>query len=425
MRKFRYTAVNAEKKKYYGVFYAENESELRGELSKQNLFLISFKPLSDKTPNLFFSFCGKISSAETALFCRQFSVMLKSGISIPECLAQLKLQPFSGYMKKIIFMVEDDVKIGMLLSEAMRKRKKAFSDFFVGMIHVGEMSGGLEKAFNELADYYERETALNKKITDAFAYPVVLAILTAAVALLFLLFIIPAFQKTITAMPGVTLNALTRTVFALSDGLRTYGLGILAVLAAAFLVLFIFFGTKKGKYVKDTFAYRFGFARKVHKNVAASRFAKAASMLLSGGMNAADALETVKNVLGNRYAAKRFALAAEDVRRGASMSFALSAYGVFPDMLIRMIATGEKTGGIDEVLSRSYDFFVSQAEISLSRAMAIIKPALMGVMAVIIGLLFVAVYSPMLSVMKIEINGVSSAVFSFLRAAPRFKGVAF
>lgn len=430
MRKYKYTAVNVEKKKFTGSFYAENENHLRQQLSQQNLFLVSATPLSDKSPNQFFSVSGKVSPVELTNFCRQFAIMLNSGISILESLSQLKDQNFSSYMKKILYMIYDDVKIGVLLSKAMEKHKKVFPEFFRSMIYVGEISGGLERVLNELADYYDKEVLLNRKIKSALAYPIFIAFLMVAVALLFLLFVIPTFKKTMNEMPGVTLNAITKAVFGVSDWIIANGLYLLYAIVLIFAALFGFLQTKKGKYVFDVFKYKSALTRYVSVNMVASKFTKATGLLLSSGMNLVDALEVVQNVLGNRYAAKEFKQVIEDVRRGASLTFALSNYNIFPPMLIQMLATGEKTGGLEEVLNRSVNFFDQQVEVSLIKVTSLIQPIMLGLLGALIGVLFIAIYSPMLSIMKTDYTSdVASATVSAVKALQSIKdifgGVAF
>ncbi|MGN1040905.1 MAG: type II secretion system F family protein, partial [Candidatus Fimimonas sp.] len=141
MKKFKYTAINLSGKKFSGVFLAENEKDLRAQLAKQNLFLVSSKPDTDKSPNMFFSLSGKVSVNELATFCRQFAIMITSGTSIVDSLQILKGQAYSDYLKKVLDHVYEDVKAGKMLSEALSKHKKVFPNFFRSMVRVGEFSG--------------------------------------------------------------------------------------------------------------------------------------------------------------------------------------------------------------------------------------------------------------------------------------------
>lgn len=401
MQKYKYTALNIEKKKFNGTFYAENENHLRQQLAQQNLYLVSCKPVSDASPNQFFSVTGKIEIAELTNFCRQFSIMLNSGISILDSLAQLKDQNFTAFMRKILYMVYDDVKIGVLLSKAMEKHKKVFPEFFRSMIYVGEVSGNLEQVLNSLADYYDNEIALKRKISSALAYPIMMGILLIAVVLLFLLFIIPKFQETLGQM-DVPPEGITKIVFDMSDWVFANGLTLVYVIVLIGAAVFLFFKTQKGKYCWDYIKYHLIFTRSIQINMVASKFTKATGLLLSSGMNLVDALDIVQNLLGNLYAQKVFKQVIEDVRRGASLTFAMKSYNIFPQMMIQMVSTGEKTGEVDKVLVRSSTFFDQQVEQSLIKATSTIQPIMLGTLAIVIGGLFIAIYSPMLSIMNTD-----------------------
>lgn len=141
LKKYKYSAINLSGKKFEGTFLAENEKDLRRQLAKQNLYLVSARPDTEKSPNPFFSLTGKVTVNELSTFCRQFSIMITSGTSIVDSLSILRTQSFTGYLKKILSQVYEDVKAGKLLSEALDKHKRVFPDFFRSMVRVGELSG--------------------------------------------------------------------------------------------------------------------------------------------------------------------------------------------------------------------------------------------------------------------------------------------
>ena len=195
MQKYKYTAVNLENKKIKGTFIANDEKDLAEQLAKQSLYLVSSSIYSGNTPSAFFTLgTGKITLPELTSFCRQFAIMLNTHVPLLECLDILKTQSFSGYFRKILEVIYDDVKGGMLLSEALDKHAKVFPDFFRSMTYVGEMSGRLDVVFNALADYYERDASMRQKLKSAMAYPIVLLALTFVIAIAMLVFIIPTMK---------------------------------------------------------------------------------------------------------------------------------------------------------------------------------------------------------------------------------------
>lgn len=402
MKKYKYTAVNIEKKRFSGIFVAEDEQHLRKQLAQQNLYLVSCRVVKNETPNAFFSVTGKVQIKELTNFCRQYAIMLNSGISILESLNQLKQQKYTGYFKALLYIIYDDVKVGLLLSQAMEKHKKIFPEFFRSMIYVGEVSGNLEKVLISLADYYDNEIALRKKITGALAYPCCMGILIVAVVVLMLVFIAPTFKKTLDQMDidQKDFNTLTIMVFDMSDWLIKNGMTLVYVVVILVAIIFFALKTQKGKDFFDMVKYKIPLIREVQINMVASKFVKSLGLLLSSGMNMTEALDVVEHLLGNRYAESKFKHVVEDVRQGTSLTFAMEQYKIFPQLLIQMISTGEKTGGVEEILLRTMNFFDAQVENALLKATSMIQPVMLCVMGIVIGGMFIAIYSPMLTIMN-------------------------
>ena len=251
MPTYKYVAVNLQKKKYKGLFIAENEKDLAVQLTKQNLYLVSAKLYKEGTPSAFFTLgTGKVKMTELTTFCRQFSIMISTGIPLLSCVENLKHQPYSGYFKSILQVISEDLKAGEMLSEALDKHKKVFPDFFRSMVHVGEASGKLDTVFISLADYYENDASLRRKVKSALSYPMVLAMLTVGIVVLMLAFVVPTFKETLSTM-GVVPTGITKTVYDISDFVTAYGAFLLAGALVVGLALFAFLSTKTGKKTLD------------------------------------------------------------------------------------------------------------------------------------------------------------------------------
>ncbi len=414
MRKYKYTAVDVSNKKFTGTFLAEDEDDLRQQLARQNLYLIKCSVMKDISPNAFFSLTGKVTIPELTTLCRQFSIMLNSGVSILESLAQLREQPYSSYLKKVLFMIYDDVKVGMLLSKAMEKHKKVFPEFFRSMIYVGEVSGSLDEVLTSLADYYENESALRRKIKGALTYPIVMAVMLIGIVSLMLLFIVPKFESTLKTLNMENANPITSVVFSMSRGLRKNGLNILYGLVIFVALLVLILKTKKGKMFMAKLAYKLPLVKNIQINLVASKFTQSMALLLASGMNLADSLEVVQNLLGNKYAVHKFSEVIDDVRQGTTLTFAMEKSKLFPQMLIQLLSTGEKSGSIDDVLKRSMKFFDTQVETALLRATSIIQPTMLCLLGGVIALMFIAVYSPMISIMQTDFTKSSIKIIAKL-----------
>ena len=400
MKKFKYVAVNIQKQKISGTFIAEDEKDLAQQLAKQSLFVISSKPYSDKTPSAFFTLgTGKVKLAELTNFCRQFSIMLNTHIPILDSIDILRHQSFSAYFKKILNVIHDDVKGGMVLSQALDKHSKVFPDFFRSMVYIGETSGKLHIVFNSLADYYEKDTMLKRKVKSAMSYPTMLMVMAVAIIALMFVFIIPKFRDSMNKLE-VEITGLTKTIYSISDYFVANWRYMILIVIGVILLIFLLLQTEKGKYCYDWLKMKVPFIRTVQRNIVTARFARGLGLLLASGMDLSEAMDAVEVVIGNRYVKKRFRLAAENVRHGMSLSVAFESYKLFPQMMIQMINIGERTATLDEVLNRACDFFDGQVETSMNALISKIQPIMLIIIGGVIATLFIAVYSPMLSIMK-------------------------
>lgn len=399
MPTYKYVAVNMQKKKYKGIYIAEDEKDLAVQLTKQNLYLVSASIYKGGTPSAFFTTgTGKVKLSEITTFCRQFSIMISTGIPLLGCIDSLKQQPFSGYFKSILQVISEDVKGGDLLSESLDKHKKVFPDFFRSMVHVGEASGKLDSVFVSLADYYESDASLKRKIKGAMAYPMVLAAMTLVILIAMLTFIVPTFRNTLSSM-DVEATGITKVVYDISDFVLQWWPIFILVIILVVGGMFIFLKTPVGKKSFDIFKIKAPLIGRVQVNLITSRFARGFSLLLESGMDMASALDKISIILGNSYFETRFNEAADDVRHGVSLTNAFQKQNLFPKMLIQMLSVGENTASLEDVLKRSCKYFDAQVETALASLTAKIQPIMLIIMGVVIGTLFIAVYSPMLSIM--------------------------
>ena len=399
MKKYKYRAFNLERKKFSGVYFANNEDDLRAKLADQGLFLISYRAVADKSPNAFFSLTGKVKMKEITHFCRQLSIMINSSIELIGCLEILKEQSFSKFFKQVLEMVYEDVKSGKLLSQAMEKHKKIFPNFFRNMIYVGEMSSSLEKVLQNIADYYENESRTKSKVKSAMVYPIMLLVMTLGILVLMMLVVVPTFKTSLGEME-IEMPGITMAIFNLSDFIMQNWMMIFLVFAGVVLLFILLGKTNNGRFFFDMLGMKIGVIKRYKTAKVTAIFSRAFGMLLSSGMHIVDAMEVVQKILGNKYVEKKFAAATEEVRKGVSLTNALENMNIFPPMLIQMIAVGERTASLDETLLRTCGYFDDELQNSLNALTSMIQPILMLFMGVSIGIIFIAVYSPMLSIMQ-------------------------
>lgn len=399
MQKFKYTAINFDKMKFTGTFFAENEEALREELAKQRLYLVKAKAISDAPPSAFLTARGGISIKELTIFCRQFAIMINAGVSVIDCLEVLKEQSYTSFFKKVLARVYEDVKSGLLLSEAMAKHKRVFPEYFRSMTYVGEVGGVLDKVMVSVADYYETDHKIRSKVKSALAYPMVLLCLTVVVLAVLTMYVIPTF-KTSLAVMDVPMPGITLMMFNISEFFLAKWKEILIVIFVV-VVFFVLLGkTKRGRYFYDTLKVRLPFMKKIQVATVTSRFARGFGLLIESGMDIVDALDVMANLMGNKNIERRFRMAIEDVKQGVRLALALDKYKIFPQLLIQMIAVGENTGAMDEVLLKSCDHFDSEVQNALNSATTMIQPIILVIMGGAIGVVFISIYAPILSIMQ-------------------------
>lgn len=396
MKKFLYSARDLDGKKVKGTFIAENEEDMKKGLAKNNLFLEKYKQISNKKPNAFFSVSGKVSLNELCNFCKQFSVMITSGIAVIDCIKILKMQSYSMLLRKTLDKVEEDIATGLLLSQSMKKYPKVFPNFFVSMVYVGETSGQLDRTLNSVSDYYLRRQKNAKKIKSALAYPIVLVVLLVAVLVVMLNFVIPTFISTFTQLE-VEMPALTMALFNLSNFMQANWQTIFLVVLGIFLFVFLFNKTKMGRYFFDTLKVKLPIFKQITLATFTSTFAQSLGLLLSSGVGLVPALDSVSKIIDNKYLARQFSVMKKDVEKGLPLSESLQLNMKLSPVLVQMILVGEKTGTIDKILLQTYDYFDQQIETALGLISTTIQPIILVFLGVSIATMFLAIYMPILN----------------------------
>ncbi|MBQ7873063.1 MAG: type II secretion system F family protein [Clostridia bacterium] len=378
---------------------AMDELSLRASIRQDEIHMLSFSVVKEEKENEFFAVSSKIQFSEVITFFRQFSVMLKAGIPISDCLNNLHKQKFSVPFRNVLQTVYLDVESGVLLSDAFAKHPKVFPRFFVSMVGIGEVSGSLDRVLTNMADYYENDRRIKKKASSAMVYPTLLVCMVIVVVIFLCLFILPQFESTINELGG-EVPEITKIVMGISEFIQNYFFIILPVGVVIALLVVLFFRTAKGKYVKDVLLLNLPIISTVQKNLITSRFSRAFIILLSSGMNMIDVLENLKKMLGNEVFTRKFDYTIEEVKRGRRIASSIEATGLFPSLLTEMINVGEKSGNIEEVLESTSDYFDEQVEASIAKAVAAIEPMAIVMLGGVVCLVILSVLVPMMSMMN-------------------------
>ena len=399
MNKYKYTATDKDGKKIKGNFVAENETEMKEMLLKSGYYVTSVRKVSSQELPEFLSLTGRVRVTELSQFCNQFSVMITAGISIVDAIEVSLSQSYSPTLKKALRKISEDLKQGLLLSEAMAKQQKIFPPFFSSMVYVGESSGCLDKVLVNVAEYYEMEEKTKKKVSGALAYPLILVVMMIGILFVLFVFVIPAFMDSFAKM-GTTMPALTMAIFNVSLFLQQNWIYILAFTAVAIILIWALHFLPSVKMFYHRMLVTIPFVKTINMNTFTSRFCRSLGLLLSSGADSLDALISLRKTITNVYLAKQFDKVIDDVKMGMSLSAALTAEMKISPILIQMIVVGEKTGDLDAVLNRTAPYFDRQTENSLNLLTTMLQPAIMIFLGAVVAVLFMAIYSPILEMVK-------------------------
>ena len=342
---------------------------------------------------------NKVKHTEVIMFYRQFAVMLKAGIPISDCLQNFQNQNFTKSFKRVLKSISTDVNSGVLLSKAFAKHTYVFPRFFVNMVSIGEVSGTLDSIMTDMADYYENDYKIKKKVSSALVYPTLLMCMIFFVVIFLCLFVLPQFESTIAQLGG-DVPQITQIVMGISKFVQSNIYIIIPIIVLILLLIAVFFRTSKGKYVKDYLKFHLPIISSIERNLITARFSKAFVTLLDSGMNMIDILENLRKMLGNTVFERKFATAIDEVKRGKRIASSIEKTKVFPRMLSEMIKVGESSGNLEEVLKSTGSYFDTQVESSIAKAVAIIEPIAIIILGFVVAFVVLSVIIPIMSMMN-------------------------
>lgn len=386
MANYRYAAKNMEGRILKGTMEAVGESALQQQLRDQGLYLIEFKEAASARGR------RKLSPRQLSEFCREMSTLLASGISIVRALEIVADEEgIPSWLRSIYHEVLAELRKGVSLSEAMEEQK-CFPELMLGMIRSGEGSGNIDSVMERLSLHYDRDNRLREQVKSAMTYPCVLLVMSIAVVILIVTFILPQFDELFSEMES--LPAVTEFLMGASDFLVNRWYVLLLVL---FLLGVIFHTVGKIYRVRRTIDYikvHMPVAGKLNKIIYTARFARTLSSLYSSGMPIVQALQTAGGTVGNLYIQEQFTEAAAQVRSGTPLSQALRQIDGFVRKLSSTILVGEESGRLDTMLDSIALTMEEEAEAATKRLVTMLEPVLICVMALVVGFIIVAVMLP-------------------------------
>lgn len=399
-----YTAKNYSGKIKSGEIEVKDEKELAGILRSEKYILTSFKEIkAEKKGGNKISFWDRFSTiplSEKLMFTRNLSVMVASGLPVSKSINNLSLQTKNKKFQAVLRSVFEDVQAGNQLSDGLAKFPGIFSELFVNMIRVGEISGNLEQVLSILALQMEKDHDILRKTKGALVYPAVILFVMIVIGFLMMIFVIPQ----ITAMFkdfDAELPTSTKCVIFLSNLFENHWLLMLGAIGLFILITTAFFKTEIGKKFLSFTAINFPGIKNIVIKLNCARFCRIYSSLLGSGVSVVESLKILSRTLGNFRYKKVLIKASESVQKGLTLSSVIyEDKKIFPVLVPQMIEVGEETGKTEEVLAKLADFYEQEVDQLTKNLSSVIEPILMIIIGTAVGIFAVSILQPMYSVME-------------------------
>jgi len=377
-----------------GELKAATKADLERVL-RQNRILVS--SIGKKAPDIQIKFGTGIKKIEVSRFTRQFATMIGAGLPMVQCLEILAAQVDNKELAKIIEKVKESVQGGATLSEALGRHPKIFDQLYCNMVEAGEVGGALDTILVRLAIYREKSDALIRKVKGAMVYPSVVAFVAIAVTVGMLTFIVPVFAKMFSGL-GAELPMPTQVVLSISHFLQANFLYMLGTICGLIGGLMYWKRTPAGALWIDKALLAMPILGTLVRKSAVARFTRTLATLLASGVSIIEALEITAKTAGNVVIANAINKSVLAIAEGDTITGPLRESGVFPPMVTQMISVGEKTGGLDEMLSKIADFYDEEVDQAVSALTSVIEPIVIVFMGIVIGGIMIAMYLPMFDI---------------------------
>jgi len=376
-----------------GEMEAIDEVAIRGLLRRQGYKSIEVrnkpKDLMEYLPFL----QGRVKEKSIVVFCRIFSTMINAGLPLIQCLDLLAQQEENKVFAKILRAIKEDIEGGTSLTDALKKYPKVFDDLFVNLIAAGEAGGMLDIILGRLSDYLEKAMKLKKRVKGAMTYPAAVLFISFGVVALLLIKVIPVFQKMFEGMGG-QLPGPTAMLIAASEFAQSYFFVIIIIPVVTYIAFNRFYKTEKGRLLLDSLVLKAPVFGPLLKKVAVAKFSRTLSTMMSSGVPILEGLSIVSKTSGNKVVENALLKTRQSISEGRTIAEPLAETGIFPSMVVQMIAVGEATGALDTMLAKIADFYDDEVDTAVDAMTALLEPIMMVFIGGIVGGMIIAMYLP-------------------------------
>jgi type IV pilus assembly protein PilC len=368
---------------------ARDELEMRADLRRQGIAASKVR----KERQLFKTE-GTITSEDIALFARQLATMLTAGIPMVQAFEIIGVGHDKPKMQKLVLAIKADIETGNTLHQSLAKHPLYFDDLFVNLVEAGEHAGALETVLDKIATYKEKTEALKKKIKKALFYPAAVLAVAIIVTVILLLFVIPQFESLFKGF-GADLPAFTQFVIDLSRWMQDNGWGLLIIVVAmVFIFAYFYRRSRPMRQFIDRMSLQIPVIGPILKKAAIARYARTLATMFAAGVPLVEAMKSVAGATGNIVYQDAVMKMRDEIATGMRMQRAMENTGLFPNMVVQMIAVGEESGSLDEMAAKVADFYEADVDAAVDALSSLLEPLIMVILGTLVGGLVVAMYLP-------------------------------
>jgi type IV pilus assembly protein PilC len=372
-----------------GKSLAPDETALRADLRRQGI-----APSKIRKQSAAVRAGGKVNAGDIAVFARQLATMLAAGIPMVQAFEIVGNGNDKPAMQKLVLDVKSDVEGGTSLHESLAKHPLYFDDLFVNLVQAGEQAGALESLLDKVATYKEKTEALKKKVKKALFYPAAVLVVAVVVTIILMIFVIPQFEELFKGF-GADLPAFTQMIINISKFIQHDGV-FLALVAGGAVWAFGYFykRSRRMRQTLDKYSLKFPVIGPILNKSAIARYARTLSTMFAAGVPLVEALESVAGATGNIVYEDAVLKMRDEVATGQRLQRAMENTGLFPNMVIQMIAVGEESGSLDTMSGKVATFYEAEVDNAVDAMSSLLEPLIMAVLGVLVGSMVIAMYLP-------------------------------
>ncbi len=402
MAKFRYTAIDRQGKEIRGVEESGSIQEVLALLKDKSLYPVKVVPLASRSLSFSIPFLtsSRIKDQVFVVATRQLATLLNAGLPLVRALKILQEQQPAGPWKKTLTGLIEAMEAGSSFSDALSRYPRVFSKLYISTVRAGESGGVLDVVLVRLADYLEKKQLLRKKIISALVYPCVVLLVAVLILVGLMVFVIPKITALFTDM-DIELPLVTQFLISISQAMLTkrFWFIVVGVIIGLKLLLQLIRSLETGRYIMDSLKLKMPVLGRLAQKVLVSRFSRTLGTLVSSGVPILEALNNVKETITNEVMSRGLEVVHDSVKEGESIVEPLRQCPVFDPVIINMVAVGEETGKLDEMLVRIADTYDSEVDIAISSVMALLEPILIFLVAGAVGFIVLAMFLPLVSLL--------------------------